>query len=132
MRKYQEVVIDVEGFKHFNWSNTFGAKINLVYPVARVSVNGAGYALPSLGKLEAEKLQSAKESVDTLSRNMGISADGHTIEISSPDELLLKKARQTKSDLLVLNRSKKGFDSFFKKILRSLPCDVLVIKDENL
>ena len=129
MNKYQKVIVDAQGFNNFEWIKSFNAKINLVYPVTRVSFFGADYALPSIGKIEENKLKAAKKSLETMSKDLGIGPDGHTAEISVSEDLLLKKAQQVHSDLIVLNRNRKGFDSFFRKILRSLPCDVLIIKE---
>lgn len=129
MNKYQKVIIDAPGFNHFEWVKSFNTKINLVYPVQRISFFGVDYALPSIGNMEANKLKAAKKSLEKMSKDVGINTDGHTAEISISEDLLIEKAQQTHSDLIILNRNRKGFDSFFKKILRALPCDVLVIKE---
>jgi hypothetical protein len=129
MHKYQKIIVDASGFKQFEWTKSFNAKIDLVYPINRVSFFGPDYALPSIRKMEENKLKVAKKNLETMTKDLGINAGGHIAKISVTEDLLLTKAEQAHSDLIVLNRNKKGFDSFFKKILRSLPCDVLIIKE---
>lgn len=129
MAKYKKVIIDADGFNHFEWAKSFNEKINLVFPVKRISSFGSDYALPSIGKMEARKLNAAKKSLESISKDLQISTAGHTAEISICENLLLKQVKQTQSDLMVLSRKKKGFESFLKKILRSMPCDILVMKE---
>lgn len=129
MNKYQNVIIDAQGFNHFEWVKSFNGKINLVYPVQRISFFGIDYALASIGKMEANTLKAAQKKLENMSRKIGIDAKENTAEISVSEDPLIKKAQQTHSDLIVLNRNRKGFDSFFKKVLWALPCDVLIVKE---
>ena len=122
------MTIDAAGFNQFDWLNSFNGKINLVYPIPRIQFSGSNYALPSVGKIEEHTLQAAKRSLEKMCRAIGGNIPGQTPGISVSEDSLLKKVAKTQSDLIILNRERKGFDSFFKKILRSLPCDVLIMK----
>lgn len=118
----------VEIARHFN------ARLSLLHVVEFIPVDPAGEALlPPPVDLESELLESARQRLEKLAEDTGLSAVPRHVEAGSIKAEIIRVASEQQADLLVLGSHERHglallLGSTEKSILHTAPCDVLAVR----
>jgi universal stress protein A len=110
-----------------------GASVQLLHVVEYVPVEPMGEALLPSMQIEEELLRSARVRLDRLGEQFGIAGDARTLRSGSIKVEILRAARETGVDLIVLgSRERHGLAIILNltedTVLHAAPCDVLAVR----
>lgn len=111
-----------------------GATLTLLHVVEFIPVDPAGEALlPPPVNLEEELVASARQRLETLAGDTGITDAARRIEIGTIKHEILRVAQELDADLIMLGSYERHglallLGTTEKSVLNSAPCDVLAVR----
>jgi universal stress protein A len=112
----------------------FQGRVDLLHVVEFIPVDPAGEALlPSSVDLEGELINGARQRLEKLCTQLGLSDTPRRVEVGSIKHEIVRVAGEMKADLIVLgSRGRHGLallmGSTEKSILHKAPCDILAVR----
>jgi universal stress protein A len=110
-----------------------GATLTLLHVVEYVPVEPMGEALLPSMQIEEELTRGARARLDRLAEQYGVAAGARMLRTGSTKAELLRAARETGVDLIVLgSRERHGLAIILNltedTVLHAAPCDVLAVR----
>lgn len=113
-----------------------GASLYLMHVIEHIPAYSLGQAYPSIVELEDEILKEATKELAKLGHRYDIPASHQLIAMGSPKGLIIEKAEELKTDLIIVgSHGRHGLallmGSTASAILSHAPCDVLAVRLED-
>lgn len=103
-------------------------KLSFTRALQNLTHSGLAYSLPSLTAIERSLIDSAKQQLKSMGKQMSEYETDEIVEFGRPADVILDKAKQLKVDLIIVGNDKRHFfDATAASVLHHAPCDILAI-----
>jgi universal stress protein A len=115
---------------------SLGAHLSLLHVLEFVSVDPLGETLMPVVQMEQELLEHSRTRLVALAAELGVPATACRIESGSTKAEIVRVARESRADLIVLgSRERHGLSILVNltedTVLHAAPCDVLAVRLPN-
>lgn len=103
-------------------------KLSFTKALQNLTHSGLAYSLPSLCAIERSLVDSAKQQLKTIGKQMRDYDTDEIVEFGTCAKVILEKAKQLNVDLIIVGNDKRHFfDATAASVLHHAPCDILAI-----
>src|SRR5579863_8665565 len=108
-------------------------EVRLLHVVEFMPIEPMSDSLVPVMQIDDQIMARAKTQMQTLVRELGLAADAGAVEAGSAKVEILRRAREQRSDLIVLGcRERHGLSILIHRtedsVLHGAPCDVLAVR----
>ena len=104
-------------------------KLSLLHPVQAYG-SGMAYVLPSLTRLDEERMASARSSLATVGKKLGVDESNQSVTMGRIADVIIGKANELKVDLIVVDNKNERYmlGSTVNALMGKVSCDILVVR----
>lgn len=142
MRNYENILLAVELIpendgriikKATDFAKEFNARLTLLHVIERISSYGAAYGVAVGADVEQMLLDSAKQEMTKLGKNLNVLESSQLLKIGPASTTILEEAERLGSDLIIVgSHGRHGIrlllGSTANAVIHGAKCDVLAVR----